>query len=118
MNWLVLVLGVACNALASVLVKVAAMPPRSRLSLEHPLQALTNLPLVAGVASYGVAFLLYAIAVGRLPLNVAHPVLTCGAVAVVAISSVLVFHEPFPVTRVVGIGCVLLGVALISMSAA
>lgn len=46
-----------------------------------------------GVALYGAAFILYAAALAVLPLNIAHPILTTGAVAVVAILSVVVFNE-------------------------
>lgn len=118
MNWLILVLGVACNASASVLVKVAASAPRRPLSLTHPVDSLGNFPLISGLALYGLAFLLYAMALARLPLNVVHPVLTCGSIAIVALSSALLFHEPFPLTRVIGIGLVLVGVGLISTSMA
>ena len=111
-------LGVACNASASVLVKVAASAPRRPLSLTHPVDSLGNFPLISGLALYGLAFLLYAMALARLPLNVVHPVLTCGSIAIVALSSALLFHEPFPLTRVIGIGLVLVGVGLISTSMA
>ena len=117
MNWLILALGIACNALASVLMKFASLAPRSPLSLKNPVDALSNFPLVFGIALYGMAFVLYVVAVGRLPLNVVHPVLTCGAIAIVAVASALLFHEPFPVTRLVGIGLVLIGVVLIFASA-
>jgi len=57
---------------------------------------------------------LYAAALSRLPLNVAHPVLTSGAVAVVALLSLLIFKEPFHWTTVVGIIFVILGVFFIT----
>ncbi|TCF98170.1 hypothetical protein BZM26_27065 [Paraburkholderia strydomiana] len=52
-----------------------------------PLGALTNWPFWLGLALYGVASL----ALARLPLNVAHSVLTSGAIATVALSPVLIF---------------------------
>jgi len=93
MKWLILVLGIAANASASVLVKMAMMPPRRFPSLADPLAALSNWPFWLGLGLYGGAFLLYAVALARLPLNVAHPVLTSGAVATVALFSVLIFRE-------------------------
>jgi multidrug transporter EmrE-like cation transporter len=63
---------------------------------------------------YGAAFLLYAAALSRLPLNVAHPVLTSGAVAAVALLSVLLFKEPFYWTTGLGIFFVIAGVVLIT----
>ena len=114
MKWLILILGIASNASASVLVKMAMMPPRKFPSLSEPLAALSNWPLWLGVALYGIAFLLYAAALGRLPLNVAHPILTAGAVASVAMCSVLIFREPFYWTTAAGIVLVIAGVALIT----
>lgn len=114
MKWLILVLGIVSNASASILVKLAMQPPRHFPSMSDPRAALTNWPFWLGLALYGAAFLLYAAALARLPLNVAHPVLTSGAVALVALLSVLVFHEPFHWTTAAGIGCVIAGVALLT----
>ncbi len=117
MKWLILLLGIASNASASVLVKRAMMPPRKFPSLSDPLAALTNWPFWLGLALYGGAFLLYAAALARLPLNVAHPVLTSGAVASAALFSAYLFREPFHWTTGVGILLVIAGVTLITARA-
>jgi small multidrug resistance pump len=114
MKWLILVLGIAANASASVLVKIAMTPPRKFPSLTDPQAAFSNWPLWLGLALYGGAFLLYAAALARLPLNVAHPILTSGAVATVALFSALIFREPFHWTTGAGILLVIGGVALIT----
>lgn len=114
MKWLILFLGIAANASASVLVKLAMMPPRELPSLHNPASALGNWPLWLGLGFYGVAFLLYAAALVRLPLNVVHPILTSGAVATVALLSVLIFHERFYWTTGAGILLVVAGVYLIT----
>jgi len=115
MKWLILALGIAANASASVLVKMAMLPPRKFPSLGDPAAALGNWPFWLGLGLYGAAFLLYAAALARLPLNVAHPVLTSGAVATVALFSFLLFREPFHWTRGAGILLVMAGVALITL---
>ncbi|MBD5802539.1 4-amino-4-deoxy-L-arabinose-phosphoundecaprenol flippase subunit ArnE [Azoarcus sp. Aa7] len=114
MKWLILVLGITVNASASVLVKIAMTPPRKFPSLADPITALTNWPFWLGLGLYGGAFILYAAALARLPLNVAHPVLTSGAVGTVAVLSVLIFREPFHWNTGVGILLVISGVALIT----
>lgn len=114
MKWLILVLGIAANASASVLVKMAMMPPRKFPSLSDPLAAFGNWPFWLGLGLYGAAFLLYAAALARLPLNVAHPVLTSGAVATVALLSVLIFQEQFYWTTGAGILLVIAGVVMIT----
>lgn len=93
---------------------MALLPPRSFPSLSEPLLALRNWPFWLGLGLYGIAFLLYAAALARLPLNVAHPVLTAGAVAAVALCSALIFQEPFTWSTLAGIILVVFGVALIT----
>jgi small multidrug resistance pump len=114
MKWLILILGIAANASASVLVKLAMLPPRKFPSPADPMAALSNWPFWLGLGLYGMAFLLYAAALSKLPLNVAHPVLTCGAVGAVAILSVLYFKEPFHLTTGLGLALIVAGVALIT----
>ncbi len=114
MKWLILFLGIVANASASVLIKLAVMPPRKFPTLSDPMGAFSNWPFLLGLALYGVTFLLYAAALSRLPLNVAHPVLTSGAVATVALCSVLIFREPFYWTTGTGILLIIAGVVLIT----
>lgn len=114
MKWVILVMGVVVNASASVLIKMALMPPRKFPTFSEPLDALSNWPFWLGLGLYGAAFLLYAAALERFPLNVAHPVLTSGAIAMVAISSALIFGEAFQWTTIAGICLVVIGVFLIT----
>jgi small multidrug resistance pump len=114
MKWLILLLGIAANASASVLVKFAMLPPRRFPTLADPWAALANWPFWLGLALYCAAFLLYAAALARLPLNVAHPILTAGAVATVAALSVLIFREPLYWTTGAGIVLVMAGVVLLT----
>ncbi|WKN23571.1 SMR family transporter [Azotobacter vinelandii] len=114
MKWVILILGILSNASASVLVKMAMMPPRAFPSLKDPVAALSNWPFWVGLGLYGTAFLLYAAALARLPLNVAHPILTAGAVATVALFSIIFFRESFHWTTGIGILLVIAGVGLIT----
>lgn len=114
MQWFILILGIASNAAASVLIKIAVQSPRKFPSLNEPLEALSNWPFWVGLVLYGVTFLLYAAALSRLPLNVAHPVMTSGAVVVVAICSKLVFNEAFHWSTITGVILVVAGVTLIT----
>lgn len=114
MKWLILALGVLSNTAASVLIKVAVDGIDKTLIVQKPWLLLGNLSLVIGVGLYGAAFVLYALALTRLPLNVAHPILTCGAVALVALSSYLIFKESFTVSMFVGFLLIMSGVWLIA----
>ena len=117
MKWLILVVGILVNASASILIKIAMTPPRKLPTLQDPLSLFQNWPLLLGLFLYGTAFLAYAAALARLPLNVAHPILTAGAVATVALASAFILRETFPWTSIIGIILVALGVGLISLAA-
>ena len=117
MRWALLVVGILSNAGASLLVKKAVTAPRSMPSLSEPMAALVNWPFWVGLFLYGAAFLVYAGALTSLPINVAHPILTSGAIAAVAVGSVVFFGESLPVSTVVGILLVIAGVTLISFKA-
>jgi small multidrug resistance pump len=118
MKWLILILGIVSNASASILVKMAMMPPRKFPSLNDPIAALSNWPFWFGLGLYGAAFLLYAAALARLPLNVAHPLLTAGAVVTVALSSVVLLREQFYWTTGAGIVLIIAGVVMITIRVA
>ncbi|WP_083917521.1 DMT family transporter [Leeia oryzae] len=115
MKWLILLLGIFSNAFASVLIKLAMIAPRKFPSIQDPGSLLNNWPFWAGLSLYGIAFLLYSAALARLPLNIAHPILTSGAVAVVAILSSLFFHESFHWSTIFGIVLVICGVFFITV---
>lgn len=115
MKWVILILGIAANASASILIKFAVHPPRKLPTLADPLAAIQNWPFWLGLVLYGAAFLLYALALTKLPLNVAHPILTSGAIATVALFSFVVFREEFAWSTLAGLTLVIIGVSLITM---
>ena len=55
MKWLIVLAGIAANATASLLVKLAMTPPRAFPSLADPWAALRNGPFWGGLALYGAA---------------------------------------------------------------
>lgn len=115
MKWLILILGITSNASASALIKLAVSSQEKKLSINDPLSILMNVPLVSGIILYGLAFVLYALALHYLPLNVAHPVLTSGSIALVSMISVVAFGEQLTFSSIVGIGLILTGVVVLTM---
>lgn len=114
MKWFILIFGLVANAFASILVKMAMLPPRKFPSLVDPMAAVGNWPFWLGLVMYGITFLLYAASLAKLPLNVVHPVLTSGSIVIVSIFSLLILHESFHWTTGVGILFVVVGVGLIT----
>lgn len=115
MKWLILLFGILTNASASVLIKIATMAPRKLPSVSDPIAALLNWPFWLGLGLYGIAFALYAAALSRFPMNVAHPILTSGSVVMVALFSLFFLREPFHWTTGVGIVLVAGGVVLLTV---
>ena len=113
---LLVIFGIATNAFASVMIKYAMMPERN-VSISAPISIILNIPLWLGLFFYGIAFLLYALTLQRLPLNVTHPILTCGSISIVAISSVILFDESFTLTKITGVIIIAIGVAIVSLEA-
>jgi small multidrug resistance pump len=110
-HWLLVVVGILANALASTLVKT--IPSHTTTGL---LDFATNWRLIFSLACYGVAFLAYAAAVQKMPLNIAHPVSTAGAIILVGLVSALFFHESFGPLRVLGYGLLLAGILAIAFA--
>ena len=115
MKWLILIIGILSNTSASVLIKYAMQPSRKVFSLSDPVEIIKNWPLWLGLVMYGVAFVLYVYALKLFPLNVAHPILTSGAIACVALSSLIMFKETFSLNIVVGIILIISGVLIITI---
>lgn len=113
MTWLLLVVGILANAAASVLVKLSSAGP---LLLSPAL--LANWRLWLAAASYGVAFMAYAAAVTRLPLNVAHPVSTAGAIVLVGLCSALLIRETFTPLHWLGYSLLLAGILVLATARA
>lgn len=111
---MILIIGISTNAFASVLIKIAVTEPRKFPVFSDPITALLNWPFWLGLLFYGLAFLLYTAALAKFPLNVAHPILTTGSVALVALLSIILFKENFYWTTALGIALVVLGVILIA----
>lgn len=106
------------NASASIFIKMAVQSNSQKSNSLMLIGLIGNLQFWYGLIFYGCAFLLYSAALARLPLNVVHPVMTSGAIVVVALSSIVLFHESFNWTNVIGLLLILSGVILITVRVA
>lgn len=114
MKWLILFFGIVSNALASVLIKVS-VTTRPFPSLTNIKESVENWPFWLGIFFYLLTFLLYTWSLSKFPLNIAHPVLTTGSVALVALISFFYFKESFNFLNMIGIILVIIGVFLITL---
>jgi multidrug transporter EmrE-like cation transporter len=115
---IILTAAIACNAGANVLIKVGMKDQKGLFAggaLRAFLNILTNPWAAAGIASFGIAFVLYSAVLSRLDLSVAYPIMTGAGFVLVLLASILLFREPLNLFRLVGIGSIFFGVALISL---
>ena len=116
MNWLILILGIITNASASILIKIAVTNANLTFQTNNPLAFFSNINLVFGIFLYVIALIFYSLSLIYLPLNIAHPVLTGGSIALVAIISFLYFGEGTSTLYLVGILFIILGIFCLKVS--
>jgi small multidrug resistance pump len=116
LNVAIIALGIAANATASVLIKVAGEKRTGATASSESIWGSPTIAMSSGLFFYGITFVMYALALQRLPLHIAHPVMTAGAVAVVALASSLLFNARMPGPTILGIGLIVIGVVLIGSS--
>ena len=115
-----LMLGVLLNAAAQLLLKAGTnrvgefafsweniVPIGAKLAL--------NPPILAGLGCYVVSVVVWILALSRVPVSVAYPMLSVGYI-VNAIAAHYLFGEAITVTRWSGIGFIVVGVWLVAKS--
>jgi len=104
-----ILVGVLLNASAQLLLKAGtnAMPLGLRLAIEPH--------ILAGLACYVVSVVVWVIALSRVPVSIAYPMLSIGYV-VNAIAAWYLLGEAVTPMRLVGIGIIVLGVFIVARS--
>jgi len=75
------------------------------------------LVVIGGIACYGVSLLCWVVAISRFELSVAYPLLSLSYISVYAIAVYWPgFGEQASVTKLLGIGLIMLGVTLVATS--
>jgi len=98
-----ILVGVLLNAAAQLLLKAGtnAMPLGLRLAIEPH--------ILAGLACYVVSVVVWIVALSRVPVSIAYPMLSIGYV-------VYLLGEAVTPMRLVGIGIIVLGVFIVARS--
>jgi multidrug transporter EmrE-like cation transporter len=104
-----ILVGVLLNAAAQLLLKAGtnAMPLGLRLAIEPH--------ILAGLACYVVSVVVWIVALSRVPVSIAYPMLSIGYV-VNAIAAWYLLGEAVTTMRLVGIGIIVLGVFIVARS--
>ena len=104
-----ILVGVLLNAAAQLLLKAGtnALPLGLRLAIEPH--------ILAGLACYVVSVVVWIVALSRVPVSIAYPMLSIGYV-VNAIAAWYLLGEAVTPARLVGIGIIVLGVFIVARS--
>ena len=116
MSYLILILGIFFNGLASILIKKSSLNFKDDLSIENILSIVSNIHLILGAVFFIITFIFYFYSLTKLPLNVVHPILTSGSIIFVSLFSVIYFEEVFTINLICGVTLIIIGVFLIYMS--
>jgi multidrug transporter EmrE-like cation transporter len=119
-TFLVLLLGVLLNAAAQLLLK-AGVKPLGAIGINPGslvpglATALTQAPVLAGLACYVISVAVWLVALSRVDVSLAYPMLSLGYV-VNAAAAWWLFGEAVGVMRFAGIALILLGVLIVARS--
>ena len=115
-----LLTGVLLNAAAQLLLKAGTNRiGEFAFSMENivpiGLRVATSPPILAGLACYGVSVIVWIMALSRVPVSVAYPLLSIGYI-VNAIAAWYLFGESLGAQKLVGIAFIIAGVWLVARS--
>ena len=112
--------GVLLNAVAQLLLKAGArviagfeFTPANAVVIAG--RVALNLPILAGLACYAISVIVWILALSRVDVSIAYPMLSIGYV-VTALAAAWLFGEPLGALRVAGIGVIILGVWMVARS--
>jgi multidrug transporter EmrE-like cation transporter len=120
-TWVLILLGVALNAAAQLLLKIATKPMAhftvfNADTLSGSIVILSkSLPFWGGIMCYGASLCVWLAALAKAPVSTAYPMLSLGYV-VVAVVSVGWLGESLTPAKIAGIALICLGVVLVTRS--
>lgn len=112
--------GVLLNAIAQLLLKAGAgslanVELRASNAAMIASRVIFNVPIIAGLGCYALSVVVWILALARVEVSVAYPMLSLGYV-VNALAAWWLFNESLSGARMAGIGIILVGVWLVARS--
>lgn len=113
---LIFILAIVLNAFANILIKASALR-NDESGLRGFIEAtLLNPWLIAGLTSFGLAFIAYRHVLAQgIRLSVAYPLMTTCGFAIVLLASRVFFHETLHGLQWLGIGFLVVGLWLVAV---
>lgn len=116
-----IITGVLLNAAAQLLLKAGTNALGGAIHLTAAnwfttlVKVATQLPILGGLACYGVSLVVWIIGLSRTDVTIAYPMLSLGYV-VSAVGAWIFLGEIVPPQRMVALGVIILGVVLLARS--
>ena len=112
--------GIFLNAIAQLLLKVGAnavgaihLTPENWLSIG--MKVVTQLPILGGLACYFLSVIVWIIGLSRMEVSIAYPMLSLGYI-INALGAWYFLGETVSMQRLMAIGFIMIGVALLARS--
>ncbi|MGK4006300.1 EamA family transporter [Sorangium sp. So ce1036] len=116
-GYLFLIIALLFNATANILMKLASrrVPSMEGLSLVQKGVALaTNVHLVLGLVLFASNILFYVLALKRINLSVAYPIMSSGGFLIISVFSVYYLRETLTALQIGGIVFIAAGIAMVA----
>jgi len=114
-----ILISVFLGAIGQVLVKYGAVNLNLNFTIKYLLPSilsiLKNLPVMLGIASYGISFLIWIKVLSKVELSYAYPMVSLGYI-ITMMFSYFMFKENISFIRILGVVFIMLGVILVSRS--
>ena len=119
-SFVLILTGVLLNAAAQLLLKAGVTRVGEfQFSLDNAvpigIKLATQLPILGGLACYGISVVVWIMALSRVEVSIAYPMLSVGYVLNAAAAWYL-FGEAVTPARMAGIGVIILGVFIVARS--
>ena len=120
-GYLFLIIALLFNATANILMKLASrrVPSMEGLSLVQKVLALaTNYHLVLGLVLFASNILFYVLALKRINLSIAYPIMSSGGFLLISVFSVYYLRETLTTMQIGGIVLIAAGIELLAYNVA
>lgn len=117
-NLSIILFGVTLNAIGQLLLKSGANiigPITSESNISEVLILSFNVYIILGLFSYFVSVASWVVALSRVDVSIAYPMLSFGYV-IVTILAWIIFHEPISIMKIAALGIIIFGIALLANS--
>lgn len=117
MHILFLIFALMFNAMANILMKLASVKSSALDNAglaDRVFSLYLSWPFITGLILFGLNLLCYTVALSKMHLSVAYPIMVGTGFAIIGITSYFLFHERLSFAQVVGTVFILVGVTLLA----